>query len=551
MELRDRTAMILGGSGLVGHAVARRLLAAAPRRIVLVALFEEEVRATARALEPYRGRATVEVEWGDVFLPASLARLERGAVMANPEHRRLVLQDLLSELTDDLLHRSFLYQLLMKYKPDAVVDSINTATAFAYQDPQQSAQELLALAADGNADRAAVERHVLLLTLPQLIRHVQILVEALRRAETKAYVKIGTSGTGGMGYNIPYTHSEERPSRPLLMKSAVAGAQSLLLFLLGRTPGAPATIEIKPTATIAWREIGYGPIRRKGKPIPLVDCPEPVPVGEAFRPGTTPWCDLGKPLEGVYIDVGENGLFSSDEFETVTALGQMEFITPEEVAEYVALELEGRPTGRDIVAALDGATAGPTYRAGVLRAHALDRLRELERQSQTRTVAYEMLGPPRLTKLLFESHLCARLRPNVRALAGSRAGELASEAHALVERDGTLRSHILSVGMPILAPDGARLYRGSTVAITADAADVHDPRDAAPRGWVDLRPAQFGMWIQRAREMVAQAERRRSRTADSGSDVDWTALGADDPIEPARFATWVFRYEDRGERIKR
>src|SRR2546422_8318792 len=75
MDLRDRTVMILGGSGLVGHAVARRLLAAAPRRIVLVALFEEEVRATARALEPYRGRATVEVEWGDVFLPASLARL--------------------------------------------------------------------------------------------------------------------------------------------------------------------------------------------------------------------------------------------------------------------------------------------------------------------------------------------------------------------------------------------------------------------------------------------------------------------------------------------
>src|SRR5437667_8946816 len=83
-----------------------------------------------------------QVEWGDVFLPAGLARLERGAVMANPEHRRLVLQDLLSELTDDLLHRSFLYQLLMKYKPDAVVDSINTATAFADQDPQQSAQDL-------------------------------------------------------------------------------------------------------------------------------------------------------------------------------------------------------------------------------------------------------------------------------------------------------------------------------------------------------------------------------------------------------------------------
>src|SRR2546426_8707692 len=38
-------------------------------------------------------------------------------------------------------------------------------------------------------------------------------------------------------------------------------------------------------------------------------------------------------------------------------------------------------------AALDGATAGPTYRAGLLRAHALDRLRALERQLKTRTVA--------------------------------------------------------------------------------------------------------------------------------------------------------------------
>src|SRR6266705_3265668 len=383
MELRDRTAMILGGSGLVGHAVARRLLAAAPRRIVLVALFEEEVKATAEALEPYRGRAAIEVEWGNVFVSAALARLEHGALVANAEHRAVLLRDALGELTDDVLHRSFLYQLLIKYRPDAVVDSINTATAFAYQDVVNSAQQLLALASEGKLDREAVERHVLVLPTPLLIRHIQVLVESLRRAETKAYVKIGTSGTGGMGFNIPYTHSEERPSRPLLMKSAVAGAQSLLLFLLGRTPGAPATVEIKPTATIAWREIGYGPIRRKGKPIPLVDCPEPVPVGEAFQPGVQPWCDLDKPLEGVYIDVGENGLFSSDEFETVTALGQMEFITPEEVAEYVVMELEGRPTGRDIVAALDGATAGPTYRAGVLRAHALDRLHELEHQTQS------------------------------------------------------------------------------------------------------------------------------------------------------------------------
>jgi len=384
--------------------------------------------------------------------------------------------------------------------------------------------------------------------MPQLIRHVQILVESLKRAETGAYVKIGTSGTGGMGFNIPYTHSEERPSRLLLTKSAVAGAQSLLLFLLGRTPGAPATVEIKPTATIGWREIGFGPIRRKGKPIALVDCPTPVALDQAFTPDAHPWRELGQTLEGAYIDVGENGLFSRDEFETVTALGQMEFITPEEVADYVMMELEGRPTGRDVVAALDAATAGPTYRAAMLRGSALERLRALEGEAGRRAVAFEMLGPPRLTKLLWESYLCALLRPTVRALADSRAGELSAAAHARIERDTVLRSHILSVGIPILTPDGDRVYRGRQVAVPGDGGD---PRSAAPRGWVDLRPEQFGVWITRAREMVAQAERRARCSTESGSGVDWTAIGADDPIEPAGFATWVFRFEDRGERIKR
>jgi hypothetical protein len=548
MELRDTTVVLLGGSGLVGHAVARRLLEKAPRRIVLVSLYEHEVRDAARALEPYRGPATIDVEWGNVFAPEPVARLDRSAVLASPAHRALVLDDLLGDLTEEVLHRSLLVQILMRHRPDAVVDSINTATAFAYQDIFQSARTMLERARAGTLDAAAVEGHVLTLTMPQLIRHTQLMHEGLRRAGVRAYVKIGTSGTGGMGFNIPYTHSEERPSRTLLTKSAVAGAQTLLLFLLGRTPDAPATIEVKPTATIAWREIGAGQVWRRGKPIPLVDCPEPVPAGRAFD-GAAVWRDLGKHLEGVYINTGENGLFARDEFATVTALGQMEFITPEEVADYVILELEGRPTGRDVIAALDSATAGPTYRAGVLRAAALERLDALERERHERSVAYEMLGPPRLTKMLYEAHLCGRVASSVRALAAFQPAALAEQAHEVVRRDAGLRARILSVGLPIVTPDGGCVYRGATVIVPPEAGD---PLAAAARGWVDLRPAQLGLWIRRAGEMVARAERRRRDAPhDSGSDVDWTAIDPDAAVDPAAFATWVFRFEDLGERIKR
>src|SRR2546428_9228916 len=233
MEVRDRRVMILGGSGLVGQAVARRLLAASPRRVVLVALFEEEVQAAAASLEPHRGRAAIAVEWGDVFLPAALAKLGRGTVIASAEHRAVLLHDLLSELTEDTLGRSFLAQLLMKYRPDAVVDSINTATAFAYQDVVQAARELLEQAAQETADRAAVEQLTLAIELPRLIRHMQILAEGLRRAGAQGFAEHGPRGTRGGGGDRSYEDSAPPPSRPLLMKSAVAGAHSLLLFLLG------------------------------------------------------------------------------------------------------------------------------------------------------------------------------------------------------------------------------------------------------------------------------------------------------------------------------
>ena len=171
-------------------------------------------------------------------LPAALARGDRARMMEDPNNVRQLVDEIFGDLTEDVLARSLLVQLLEKHRPDAVVDCINTATAFAYQDVYGSTKQLLALAAAGKADQAAIERHALTMPMPQLTRHVQILKEGLRRAGTRSYVKIGTSGTGGMGLNIPYTHSEEKPSRTLLTKSAVAGAHTLLLYLLGRTPGA-------------------------------------------------------------------------------------------------------------------------------------------------------------------------------------------------------------------------------------------------------------------------------------------------------------------------
>ena len=196
MELRDQTIMILGGSGLVGHAVARRTLERRPQAVVIVALTERETSQAAAALAPWAGPTRVVTEHGNVYLPASLAQADRATLTDSAANRRLLIDDVYGDLTEELIGRSFLVQLLTRHRPAAVVDCINTATAFAYQDVYRSARGLHAAAVSGAVDLAAVEKHLLTEPMPQLTRHIQILMEGMRRAGTRAY-PFWDSGFGG------------------------------------------------------------------------------------------------------------------------------------------------------------------------------------------------------------------------------------------------------------------------------------------------------------------------------------------------------------------
>lgn len=546
MNLENRTVLILGGAGLVGQAVARRILPLGPRRMVITSLREADARAAAEELAADHP-GSVEPAWGDLFVPVSARALGRDAILADETRRAEWISDLYGELTPDVLSRSTLGALLDDVRPDAIVDCINTAGALAYQNAFASASALREAARADGVGLEAVERHLATLYLPQLIRHVQIALEGMRRAGTQVYVKVGTAGTGGMGLNIPFTHSEERPSRVLLAKAGLAGAHTLLLYLMARTPGAPAVKEIKPTAAISWKSIGYGTIHRGGRPVVRVDQAEPAPVAEAFADGAQPWRELPEPLEGVYLDAGENGLFTLSEFEVLTSLGLMEFLTPEEIADNVVREIQGHPTGRDVVAALDASTMGPTYRAGVLRSVALERMERLERLHGVEAVAYEMLGPPRLSKLLFEAALLRRLCGTLTSAAALDPASVAADAWHLLEGDADLRQRMLSAGLPVLHPDGARILRGPIVHAAPEGGGL-DER-AVERGWVDLRPSNWTRW--RERVMRICAEQGTEPSADRGSLADHDPAVKDERIRPGQLAAWILRREEAGERIKR
>ncbi len=570
VEIRGRTVLILGGWGLVGSAIARALAAAAPARLIVHSLRRQEAEEAAGALAG-EGREGPEVvpAWGNVFVRSDLSELDRRDLLGDPKHRRALIEDTMAELSEEVLARAFLYQLFAEHRPDVVVDCINTATAFAYQDVFYSVrrvQKVVALVDRGEAGadalREVIEDHLTTLSLPQLIRHVQILQEALRVGGTAVYMKVGTTGSGGMGLNIPYTHSEERPSRVLLSKSSIAGAHSMLLYLLARTPDAPIVKEIKPSAAIAWKRIGAGPVLRRGRSIRLYDRPpeNSLEVVGALADDVSGWIgvqgEAGEPrvLESVYIDTGENGVFSCEEFETVTALGQMEFVTPEEVAADVVREIEGGTTGREIVSALDGATLGPSYRAGVMRHRAIAEMRRLEAEHGTDSVAFEMLGPPRLSKLLYEGYLLRRTMGSLRAVAEGDPAAMSAACSAVVVDDADLRARILSIGLPIRLPD-KRLLRGPEMKIPPYKEEAREAMgdDAIERwaeaGWVDLEVGNLVRWRDRARRIVAGVE---VLPADSSSAVfeDRAYWRVGEPLQVGRVAAWILGVEEAGSRVK-
>ena len=322
--------------------------------------------------------------WGDVFIRAewqttTTSAHPRAAALDNPEKRRRLIADVLDPLDEDIMRSSLLAQIIEGRAPGldgtrahAIIDCMNTATAVSYQNVYETARRLAGLAKRGMSEPGwNDELEILLASLyvPQLVRHVQILHESMQRAGTDAYIKVGTSGTGGMGLNIPYTHGEEKPSRLLLSKAALAGAQSLLTFLIARTPGGPGIVkEVKPAAVIGWREINYGPILAAGREVPVCDCPPDQAVSIRERANLAAEGGFGEStdeiLEGVFIHTGENGQFSAGEFTAITALGQMALVTPEEIAQAVMRELRGGNTGHDVIAMLDGAVFGPSYRGG-------------------------------------------------------------------------------------------------------------------------------------------------------------------------------------------
>ncbi|HKO58198.1 MAG TPA: hypothetical protein VJ276_20190 [Thermoanaerobaculia bacterium] len=551
IERRGPTILILGGAGMVGLQVAREAARELrPSKIVIASLRDDEVREAIDFLSEQIEGVELVGAAGDIFIPQSLQGRRRDEIVRDTVAYEELFTEIFSRDAD--YKKSAMWKLIEEHQPQIIVDCINTATAISYQDEFKVAQKTYSLLRTieeaTDADKlarlpdliGAVRELLISQGVPQIARHILFLHRALSESHVQVYVKVGTTGTGGMGINIPYTHSEDKPSLQLLAKSAIGFAHTGLLFLLARTPGTSeerhgATIkEVKPGAMIGFKRVAARHITLRGERTPAyLVSPREEELGARLQlrdeAGYGRFQDRDVKLEIIGADTGENGFFSIGEFQAITYPRQMEYVTPEEVARTVVLEILGASTGRDVLAAIDGAITEPSYRAGVLREHAIQAMQRLEERRAGEvlpSIAIGHLGPPKLSKLLAEAHLIlgAAGTDEVEAIRRIPPAELQAKVEAYLAAHPEIVSEIITIGVPMLRDRDGRLVltRGPRVSIPPPPADgTVVPLDAASierhaaTGWVDLRLGNFELWQRRLGEIkTPEVERYGSAALD-------------------------------------
>ena len=201
----DRTILVLGGAGLVGSQIVREIARELePERIVVASLYRGEVREFLRDARREFCNVDFVGAWGDVFVRDEFMEENRRRLMSTRARRDSLYQDLFGAL-DDAYARSGLSQLIRRYRPNVVVDCINTATAISYQDIESLSkqahdllnqlaqivdhQDLTALNDLGRELEQNVSALLISQSLPQLIRHVQVIHRAMGECGTRLYLK--------------------------------------------------------------------------------------------------------------------------------------------------------------------------------------------------------------------------------------------------------------------------------------------------------------------------------------------------------------------------
>ncbi len=248
----------------------------------------------------------------------------------------------------DALRKDSILKLIHSTQPAVIINCINVATIYS-KNPKKG--------------------------LSEIVQFYLSIYKALTKLSGAHYIQIGTTGSGGLGLNIPFTHGEKLEDLPIIYKASFAGITTSMLTLLSRSFGDGIKIsELKPGLAVFSDDI----------------------INTDYKK-----CRL------VCVDGGESGYYSYQELALLTSF--MGFTTSSHLVQKVVDIINNKAVSDkaishfDIIANLNATIVSPESSDIQSKNSMLDEMRRLN--SNNTIIATGNLGPPLLTRDLILSHL--------------------------------------------------------------------------------------------------------------------------------------------------
>jgi len=249
---------------------------------------------------------------------------------------------------EDVFKKKALSECIQEVRPDIIINAINLATIFS-DNPEEGYTSLIKF-------------------------YVSLYAALVELSAPVHYIQMGTTGAGGLGFNIPFTHGDKLEDLPIIHKAAFSGITTSLLTMLSRSFKSEIKIsEVKPGLAI------------------FADAVQVEQIEGGGVAATT--------------DGGESGPYTYNELALLTA--SMGFTTADCIARDVIAVIEEKRSLRrlstyDVTEILNATIIAPTKSDEKRRQHLMKMLQK--QGGAAAVIATGSLGPPSITRDLIISH---------------------------------------------------------------------------------------------------------------------------------------------------
>ena len=486
-----KTILVLG-VGQIGKAITKKIIEQNPERIILHNLTAKESEYCCEHFSKYCKNIDLIPSYGDVFLPFEFNKLT--TMKEQLKNKDALLNFYYSDLSPDILKKSTLYKLVQKWKPDLIIDAINSGTVLG----NHYKPELILSSVSKNADIDVNTCSEILLNdfVPKAINFVYSLKLVMEDFKIKKYLKVSTTGLGGMGMNMPYTHGDTPKSSlsfALMGKISAAGVLHQLLWNLSHTTHHNISLLV-PSTFVGYDSAKYEPIETDVGLVKKISNPKKIKL----KSGETLTYSKGlsdEYLEFPVVRAGENHVYSLYELSALTSIGQMEAITKEEVANAAMEDICGK-TKKNLLSYMDAGMLGSTFAGKAMVEKIKTEIRQLMQKNNSTSIATGNLGVT-VAKRLYELYMIKQVCKTVEALRFVDIKKLYDLIVENLETNKDLLVEILSLGLPIVT-ENDNIYIGEYSLYPGKDCDLTITGERLEKwiqvGWVDLPVENILFW---------------------------------------------------------